>query len=61
MAQRQGYRLVKSRRRDPRAYDYGTYLIISLDTNAVVLGAPIDAKSGYGTAMIDDVEEFLTR
>jgi hypothetical protein len=29
MAERQGLRLVKSRRRDPRAIDYGTYRLMA--------------------------------
>lgn len=34
-ARRQGLRLVKSRRRDPRCIDYGTYMLID-DRNIVV-------------------------
>lgn len=29
MAERQGYTLVKSRRRDPRALDYGRYWLVN--------------------------------
>jgi hypothetical protein len=36
MAQRRGMKLVKSRRRDVRALDYGTYMLIDINTNAVV-------------------------
>lgn len=36
-AKRQGYRLVKSRRRDPRALDFGSYTIVTDDqTRAAV-------------------------
>jgi hypothetical protein len=36
MAERQGLRLVKSRRRDPRAIDYGTYMLVNAEINGVV-------------------------
>lgn len=35
MLARQGYRLVKSRRRDSRAYDFGTYALINPRTGEV--------------------------
>jgi hypothetical protein len=38
MAERQGLLLRKSRRRDVRALDYGTYMLIDLHTNALVSG-----------------------
>jgi hypothetical protein len=47
MAQRQGYTLTKSRRRDPLAYDYGWYRL---------QGADADAFEG-----LDGVEAYLTR
>jgi hypothetical protein len=54
-AARQGLRLVKSRRRDPRALDYSTYMLVDIDTNAVVaMGLP----HGYGLGL-DDVAEQL--
>jgi hypothetical protein len=49
MAARQGYKLHKTRRVDPRATDYGTY------TLTPEKGKPKDFAS------IDAVEEFLTR
>lgn len=49
MAARQGYKLVKSRRRDPRATDYGACELVPEK------GKPRAFKS------IDDVEAFLTR
>lgn len=52
MAQRQGYQLMKSRRRDPRAVDYGRWLIVDPTRNAIVAGEP-----GYWT--LDDVEGWL--
>lgn len=49
MAKRQGYELRKSRRRDPRAVDYGTYALVP-------------AKGKPRTfASIEEVEKFLTR
>lgn len=48
MAERQGYKLVKSRRRDPRATDYGACELVP------VKGKPRAFKS------IDEVEQFLT-
>jgi hypothetical protein len=37
-AERQGLRLVKSRRRDPRALDYGTYTLADLGSGQTVAG-----------------------
>lgn len=54
MAERQGLRLEKSRRRDPRAHDYGTYMLIDVATRAVVASG----ASAYGLAL-DDVERAL--
>lgn len=54
-AERQGYRLSKSRRRDPRAIDYGGYMVIDIQTNGIVAGA-----TPYAYTMdLDAVEEFL--
>lgn len=52
MAERQGLTLTRSRRRDPRALDYGLYWIA--DAN----GATVSAKQGIS---LDDVEAFLSR
>jgi hypothetical protein len=56
MADRQGLRLEKSKRRDPRAYDYGTYQLVEVQTNTI---AAYGSQSGYGLDL-DDVEEYLT-
>jgi hypothetical protein len=58
MADRQGLALERSRRRDPRAVDYGTYRLINPQQNALVYpsGLPYD----YG-ASLDDIETFLTQ
>ena len=57
MAERQGYRLVKSRRRDPRALGYGNFMIVDPSTNTVVAGA---AGTGRPNMDIDAVEAWLT-
>ena len=64
MAERQGLRLEKSRRRDPRALDYGTYQLIqgpapdgeNWRSRALVAG---DRSTGYGLTL-DAVEAHLT-
>jgi hypothetical protein len=59
MADRQGYRLVKSRARDAHALTYGGYMLMNVQLNVASLGMPGPANRGYG-ADLDDVEEFLT-
>ncbi len=58
MATRQGLALQKSRRRDPRARDFGTYMLVDPDTNAVVAAGP--DGHGYGLTL-DDIEAWLTK
>lgn len=41
MAKRQGYQLVKSRRREQRSIDYGTFVIVDPSTNTLVLGGHV--------------------
>jgi len=53
-AQRQGLTLTKSRRRDPRAIDFGGYMLVS-GNNAVEFGAHPNAFS----ASLDEIETFL--
>ena len=55
MAQRRGFRIVKSRRRDPRANDYGGRMIVDARTNAVVAGGHPYAYN----LTINEVEEYL--
>jgi hypothetical protein len=55
-AARQGLRLSKSPRRDPRASDYGRYRISDLDGVVVAGGAP-----SRFSLDLDGVEEFLFR
>lgn len=57
MAERQGLRLEKSRRRDPRAIDYGTYQLVDVVTNA---RRAVGWQGGYGLTL-DEIEEELTK
>lgn len=52
MADRQGLRLAKSKRRDPRALDYGKYRLIDHDHGGSVMAEWED---------IDTIEAFLTQ
>lgn len=52
---RQGYGLTKSRRRDPRAYDFGAFWVVDPDTNSVVAG---DEKVGM---TLDEIEAWANR
>jgi hypothetical protein len=58
MAKGQGYRLMKSRARDPRDPTYGGYQLIDLESGRVSCG------EGNGNrrfaADLDDIQEFLT-
>jgi len=56
MADRQGLRLEKSRRRDPQALTFGTYRLVDLYTNNLVLG---DRERGFGCDL-DELEQYLT-
>ena len=55
-ADRQGLRLERSRRRDPRALGFGTYRLVSVRSGAVVAAG---SESGYGLTL-DQVEQRLT-
>jgi hypothetical protein len=52
MAERQGYQLRKSRRRDPRAVDYGRYFLTDPATNGLATSEPFGVD-------LDDVDAFL--
>ncbi len=56
MAGRQGLRLVKSRRRDPRAIDYGGYMLIEPNSAVVVAGTGDVGRPHWTLA---DAERFL--
>ena len=47
-AKRQGLVLVKSRRRDPNAWDYGTYGLLDVRTRRLVVG---DHDTGFGLSL----------
>lgn len=53
MAERQGLALQKSRRRDPRAADFGRYWLFDTQTNMLVLGGQFGVD-------VDDIEAHLT-
>ena len=49
-ANRQGLKLIKSRRRDPRALDFGAYWLVTASGNVIVTseqGTDLDGAEGY--------------
>lgn len=52
---RMGYRLTKSRRRDPDAYDYGGYMIVDRNNNVVYNAGSENAHM----LSLDDVQEWI--
>lgn len=56
MAERQGFRMVKSRRRDPRAVDFGRYRV---ETGDGVEATAFASTMGWGLTL-DEVEKRLT-
>lgn len=59
MAERQGLRLTKTRRRDRLAFDYGTWGLRDATTDDIVVGDE-RRKHGYGYTL-DEIERYLTR
>jgi hypothetical protein len=57
IAQRRGYRLIKSRLRDKAAPGYGGYMLIAAFGNLVMLGADPHSFS----ATLDEVEDYLNQ
>ena len=57
LAARQGLRLQKSPRRDPNAWDFGTYQLVD-DRGGWVVLANHQIGHGYGMSL-DDIEEWL--
>lgn len=53
---RMGYRLAKSRRKDPDAIDYGLFAIIDLESSGTV---HTSAPWGIYTLTLDDVEAWI--
>ena len=58
MADRQGLALRKARTRDPRAVDYGGFMLVNIATNTVVYGT---GAIGRPTATLDEIEDWLTQ
>ena len=56
MAERQGFRLVKSRRRDPFAVDFGRYRV---ETGDGIEATAFASTMGWGLTL-DEVEKRLT-
>jgi hypothetical protein len=56
MASRRGWRLEKSRRRDPNALDYGGYMLVDAYRNIVLYGAH---QHQYELSL-QDVQAILT-
>jgi len=56
LAERRGLRITRSRARDPRASDYGRYMLRDVNTRVIVAGA-----SSVGRALwtLEDVESYL--
>ena len=57
MVGRRGYKLVKSRRRDPKAVDYGRYRV---EVTEGVEGIGFKSPNGHGFTL-DEIEERLSR
>lgn len=54
-AKRMGLSVLKSRRRDPQALDFGLFMIVDAYTNGALVGS-----GPFGADMsLDDVETFL--
>lgn len=58
MADRRGYKLTKSRSRDPKALDYGLYAVVDHRTGGAVNPAIAGRWSCSWT--LDEVEQWLT-
>jgi hypothetical protein len=52
---RMGFSLMKSRRKDPRALEYGGYMIVNRFTNAIEAGG----TPGAYALSIEDVERWI--
>lgn len=63
MAERQGLKLVKSRRRDPKALDYNKYVLVDARDGHVVYGRACPEFSfnpgDLNTATLGDCEQYL--
>jgi hypothetical protein len=54
---RMGYRLVRSRRKDPDARDYGKYTVVDLEAGGAVFGQ--NPVHGRAEATLDEVEQWI--
>jgi hypothetical protein len=54
MAARRRWVLLKSRRRDPQAWDFSTYMLVDGRTKALIAGDEL----GYGRTL-DEIEDHL--
>lgn len=54
-AARQGFGIVKSRRRDSRATDFGGYMLVNVATNYIEFGGSPNAFS----CSLDEIEKYL--
>lgn len=57
MAERQGMKLHKIKRHDPKAIDYGTYYLIDIRLDYLVFPKS-NGETGIG-ATIDEIEKYL--
>ena len=57
-AARQGFRLVKSRRRDARATDYGLYALLDANTNNLTRHR--DGPNSIHSVTLEDAEHMLS-
>lgn len=58
MAERQGLKLHKIKRQDPRAIDYGTFYLVDLRLDSLVFPQSY-GETGIG-ATVDEIEQYLT-
>ncbi len=58
MARKHGYRLAKSRARDPQSLTYGGYALIDVASGGASLGGTGNANRGF-SATLEEIEEFL--
>jgi len=56
MAARRGLRIAKSRARDPRASDFGRYMLRDVNTRVIVAGT---TNVGRALWTLDDIEAYL--
>lgn len=60
MASRQGLQLLKNPRRDPRATDYGSYMLVDMNNAQIADFGWDHARFPEGSSWLDDIEAYLT-